>query len=89
MVWILHCPVLTGSVPLQQPTGCSAVKCFSSGMRAIHLPFMSHSFMMAEMFIQEGNRDNERGFFALSYQGLFKRLQTHSLCSPLQHKTAE
>lgn len=45
--------------------------------------------MMAEMFIQKGSRDNEQGLFALGYQGLFTRLQTHSLCSSLQHKPAE
>lgn len=54
MACLSHHTVVTGTAPLQQPTGCSAVKCFSSGMRAIHLPFMSPSFMMAEMFIQEG-----------------------------------
>lgn len=89
MVCLPHHPVVTGSVSSQQPSGFSAVKCFSSGIRAIHLPFMSYSFMMAEMFIQNGSRDNEQGFFALGYQGLFARLQTCSTCSSLQHKPAE
>lgn len=89
MACLPHHLMVTGSTPSQQPSGCSAVKCFSSGMRVIHLPFMSHSFRMAEMFIQKGRRDNEQGFFALGYQRLFTRLQTCSLCSSLQYKTAK